>query len=77
MRVRSFRVRSPLLTLASHESLPLTVPVAQLDRASDFGSEGWGFESLQARIDYKELTSILATQEKCVCHLRATFSAKG
>ena len=25
-------------------------PVAQLDRASDFGSEGWGFESLQARI---------------------------
>ena len=26
-----------------------TVPVAQLDRASDFGSEGWGFESLQAR----------------------------
>ena len=27
----------------------LTVPVAQPDRASDFGSEGWGFESLQAR----------------------------
>jgi hypothetical protein len=26
------------------------VPVAQLDRASDFGSEGWGFESLQARV---------------------------
>ena len=26
------------------------VPVAQLDRASDFGSEGWGFESLQARL---------------------------
>ncbi len=25
------------------------MPVAQLDRASDFGSEGWGFESLQAR----------------------------
>jgi hypothetical protein len=25
------------------------VPVAQPDRASDFGSEGWGFESLQAR----------------------------
>jgi hypothetical protein len=23
-------------------------PVAQLDRASDYGSEGWGFESLQA-----------------------------
>ena len=27
-----------------------TVPVAQPDRASDFGSEGWGFESLQARL---------------------------
>ncbi len=25
------------------------VPVAQLDRASDFGSEGWGFDSSQAR----------------------------
>lgn len=23
-------------------------PLAQLDRASDFGSEGWGFESLRA-----------------------------
>ena len=28
----------------------LAVPVAQPDRASDFGSEGWGFESLQARL---------------------------
>jgi hypothetical protein len=27
-------------------------PVAQLDRASDFGSEGWGFESLRARQIY-------------------------
>jgi hypothetical protein len=25
------------------------VSVAQLDRAADFGSAGWGFESLQAR----------------------------
>ena len=24
------------------------MPVAQLDRASDFGSDGWGFKSLQA-----------------------------
>lgn len=23
-------------------------PLAQLDRASDYGSEGWGFESLRA-----------------------------
>ncbi len=26
----------------------LIAPVAQLDRASDFGSEGWGFESSRA-----------------------------
>src|SRR3954466_896827 len=27
-------------------------PVAQLDRASDYGSEGWGFEFLQAHSRY-------------------------
>jgi hypothetical protein len=27
---------------------PFLAPVAQLDRASDFGSEGWGFKSLRA-----------------------------
>ena len=27
--------------------------VAQLDRASDYGSEGWGFESLRARHPHK------------------------
>jgi hypothetical protein len=26
-----------------------SAPVAQLDRASDYGSEGWRFESFQAR----------------------------
>ena len=26
-----------------------TAPVAQLDRASDYGSEGWGFDSLRGR----------------------------
>ena len=35
-----------LFLLTNHLNL---VPVAQPDRASDFGSEGWGFESLQAR----------------------------
>ena len=30
-------------------------PVAQLDRASDFGSEGSGFESLRAHLKYKHL----------------------
>src|SRR5512135_2853987 len=29
-------------------TLPLPAPVAQLDRASDYGSEGWGFEFLRA-----------------------------
>ena len=28
--------------------VPLHAPVAQLDRASDYGSEGLGFESLRA-----------------------------
>ena len=32
-----------LIVEPPHEAL-----VAQLDRASDFGSEGWGFESLRA-----------------------------
>ena len=32
----------------------LRAPVAQLDRASDFGSEGWGFESLRAYGKYRE-----------------------
>lgn len=27
----------------------LTASVAQLDRAADFGSAGWGFESSQTR----------------------------
>ena len=26
-------------------------PVAQLDRASDFGSEGWGFDSLRVHLE--------------------------
>ena len=30
----------------------VSAPVAQLDRASDYESAGWGFESLQARTIY-------------------------
>ena len=30
-------------------TINLAALVAQLDRASDYGSEGWGFESLRAR----------------------------
>ena len=38
----------------SHPIMPALV--AQLDRASDFGSEGWGFESSQARQAFIGLT---------------------
>ena len=40
----------------------LIVSVAQPDRASDFGSEGWGFESLQARC-FVELVAIMSPQK--------------
>ena len=33
-------------------------PVAQLDRASDFGSEGWGFDSLRGRQSSERFPSI-------------------
>ncbi len=33
----------------SATSPPLVAPVAQLDRAPDYGSGGWEFESLRAR----------------------------
>ena len=44
--------------ISKNNDSPLTThqqaPVAQLDRASDFGSEGWGFESLRARdLDFR------------------------
>ena len=45
---KGVRVRVPLRAQDS-------APVAQLDRASDFGSEGWGFDSLRACKGYIEL----------------------
>ena len=42
--------RSLFLCAATRSWLPLpcsSVPVAQLDKASDYESEDWGFESLQ------------------------------
>ena len=36
--------------------------VAQLDRASDFGSEGWGFESLQGHLIHFVTTRNLSNQ---------------
>jgi hypothetical protein len=35
--------------VASKSTINKHGPVAQLDRASDFGSEGWGFDSLRGR----------------------------
>jgi hypothetical protein len=46
-------VGHPLRIFCGHSGLKIescAVSVAQPDRASDFGSEGCGFESLQARI---------------------------
>ena len=33
-----------------YRTLQLDAPVAQLDRVADFESEGWGFDSLRARL---------------------------
>ena len=37
-----------LMGIVKRDLLKKIAPVAQLDRASDFGSEGSGFESLRA-----------------------------
>src|SRR5437667_10000527 len=54
------------------------VPVDQPDRASDFGSEGWGFESLQAR-GYSEChracVAIKITRRAVLHYLLATLAA--
>ena len=36
--------------------MPCCAPMAQLDRASDYGSEGWGFESFWARHEIQNTT---------------------
>ena len=37
------------LNLLVLNDLEILAPLAQLDRASVYGTEGWGFESLEAR----------------------------
>jgi hypothetical protein len=37
----------------------ITGPVVQLDRISDFGSEGWGFESSRVHLKVQKQTSLL------------------
>jgi hypothetical protein len=46
-----------------HNFAPWAAPVAQLDRASDYGSEGWGFEFLPVRHCYP----VPSTQHRLVC----------
>ena len=41
-------VSQPLKTKGFFVSLTPPAPIAQLDRASDYGSGGWGFNSLWA-----------------------------
>ena len=50
--MRRFAWRADLLAKKS-DTLFQTGPVAQLDRASDFGSEGWGFDSLRGRHSFQ------------------------
>ena len=45
------------------------VPVAQLDRASDYESEGWEFESLRAR-HFPQALSVLTINEKILTLMR-------
>jgi hypothetical protein len=44
------------------------VPVAQPDRASDFGSEGWGFESLQARVASASTSNVVSRKAEPALH---------
>ena len=37
-----------MLTILDNTEFPLNAPMAQLDRAADYGSAGWGFDSLWA-----------------------------
>src|SRR6266436_1479554 len=39
-------------------------PVAQLDRASDFGSEGWGFDSLRGRHSKSRFATCKVTRKR-------------
>ncbi len=47
-------------------------PVAQLDRASDFGSEGSGFESLRAHLKYKNLYILTPTDRLPLPYAKST-----
>src|SRR5437660_6669530 len=69
--MRRFAWRADLLAKKSDTLFQLG-PVAQLDRASDFGSEGWGFDSLRGRhfsrsapLSIQDIRVFLAIQSSC------------
>jgi hypothetical protein len=47
-------------------------PVAQLDRASDFGSEGWGFDSLRGRQNLKAFRPLSGRRLKLSAYISAS-----
>ena len=58
--------------------LPLKMsdaPLAQLDRASDYGSEGWGFDSLKARHAGRQSSSVKVFGKRLLFRVR--FFVKG
>ena len=51
-----------------------SAPVAQLDRASDFGSEGWGFKSLRA---YSEKLRVSRSEFRVTsCEIISTYISR-
>ncbi len=48
-------------------------PRSLMDRASDYGSEGWGFESLRGHIDNQTLTNILWVSFFCLARFTPGF----
>ena len=62
-------------SLITYHNTFSAVPVAQPDRASDFGSEGWGFESLQARISLAPRLPVAHCIDALTCGERKIGSA--
>lgn len=61
-QIVDFRLQIAKSTICNRKSEISVAPVAQPDRASVFGTECWGFESLQARLLMDEG---LKTKDEC------------
>ncbi len=62
------RTSAPFSAAARHATLRALARVAQLDRASVFGTDGWGFESLRARL-------LHAAARQCILAVEAANTA--